>query len=341
MKNSKKTACILFATALISSGVAEAKDFANRTELREKSSREGVGKETSLVLKRIEARGEQQTLSLALSTLEKSGIVSNSRVHRTETGHRKTTYIGDNWHVSVYGEGDKLKFRKGRMSASPKENDERRALRVAVADRKKNQELEVLGRRIVDGLISNIVDFSKNDEIVPIYTLHLVEGSKSKDGVSSETYVSGSTIVFGRRIDGVSVVGAGSKIAVMFDNNGNLEGFDVQWSKFEPSFNQIENLSGSMQRERINALLSKNKGKVEIESVECGYVDFGFMRRIKVSDHMQTGCQVTYQIGEEEMRPNLMYVPAAANPVLTKGFWPELNEIAEKGDVCTQKQFSF
>lgn len=331
----------LATSILVFPRVADAKDFAARIQLREQSAVNGVGKRTSQLLRRTKSGHKDLAISRTLNALEQGGVLSDSKVDRTEKGYLKTTYIGGNWHVSIYGDGEKIKFRKGRMSAAAKEGDEERAIRMLIDDRKTNEELEVLGRRVIERVISKVVSFSKSDVIVPSHTLHLVEGSKSKNGSSTKELVSGSTIVFSRRINDINVVGSGSKIAVMFDNSGNLEGFDVQWSSFEPLSSKIDNVSGDMQRERINALLSKHKGEVKIDSVECGYVDFGFMRRIKVSDRMQTGCQVTFLTGEQQMKPNLMFVPSANDPVVTNDFWPELNEIAEKGDVCTQRHFSF
>lgn len=52
-------------------------------------------------------------------------------------------------------------------------------------------------------------------------------------GHTEEEKVVSSIVVFGRRVDGVDIVGPGSKIALYVANDGMVFGFDGDWPRYE------------------------------------------------------------------------------------------------------------
>lgn len=338
----KKSSILAFGLTLACSSLVEAKKFDQLQQLQKASIENGVGTEQAFLLKRLPAPGASAAQESILKALGENQL-DLGEIRGTEKSVGKSTLIGADWHLSVYGEGEKIKYRKGQISAGLSEKSRNVRPQVEVADRLSNEELEKIGKSVISDIIGKFVNFSREDEIVPLYSLHEVNSDKSVTGEETSV-VSGSVVVFGRKVNGMNVVGAGSKIAVLLSAKGDLEGFDVDWPAYEVTSELIDNLDGAKQKERINAFISKKFENVQLHSVECGYVDFGYRRREEVSNVIQPGCQVSYEPvaqgdkAERIRNPKLDYIPAAAVASVANEFWPELNEIEVAGDTCTQIQ---
>ena len=90
-----------------------------------------------------------------------------------------------------------------------------------------------------------------------------------------------NTVVFSRVINGVPVIGAGSKIAIIFANNGKPVGFDFDWARYE----QTGEKQATLGITELNARAAKlsavdlKSPYTKITRLECGYFDFGARRR--------------------------------------------------------------
>jgi hypothetical protein len=333
---------IALVSSLCVSANAEAADFRARTQLRQHSIINGVGTSEVGVLKRLPGAGRTSARRALMRNLQVAGLIGP--VLRTEYSTGKETEIGADWHLSIYGDGTKMKFRKGPSSAAGTPALERRT--VSPENRLSNEDLELLARDFIADTLYDIVGSTADNELVALNTVHELNETIQENGTVLEKTIGGSIIAFGRRIDGVHVVGPGSKIAVLFTADGEIEGFDVDWPKYQRTGRKLRTLAGKAQIERTNAILTRESASqpLEFSSVECGYVDFGTRRRAEFSDLIQAGCAVAYRstivgakAGESTSSAKVIYVPAGEVPEADPT-WLELVRVQTLGDQCAVEQ---
>src|SRR5258708_4948 len=110
--------------------------------------------------------------------------------------------------------------------------------------------------------------------------------------VAPEDSVVASIAIFGREVNGIPVVGSGSKIAVWFANDREPVAFDVDWPRYK--FAQIIQrvLTWDKLKSRVDlsaAMPPASDGA--ISRFECGYVDLGVEKR---TNYIQSGCSIAY-----------------------------------------------
>lgn len=219
-------------------------------------------------------------------------------------------------------------------------------VRVPLDQRLSNESLEQLGRAFISNNLAAFVGLATGEELVPIKTEHGIAGAIDKYGKESEQEVIGSIIVFGRTIDGVSVVGPGSRIAVYFANDGEPYGFSVDWPKYKRTSQYQSTLNVDEIYERLSAygLMAKTVEKVTVKRFECGYVDLG-ERHYDPDAYIQTGC-AAHTIGtfsdtteNKEETAVINYIPAG-NEVIWDEEWPETMLINEYGEMCMETPLS-
>jgi len=103
--------------------------------------------------------------------------------------------------------------------------------------------------------------------------------------------VHASTVVFGRTVDGLPVVGPGSKVAVIFANDGQPVGFDYDWAPYAETGETQRILPVDEIRRRGAEYSPFDADDQEVQDLhfECGYVDFGARKRDPGS-LLQGGC---------------------------------------------------
>ncbi len=177
-----------------------------------------------------------------------------------------------------------------------------------------------------------------------------IEAGVAPDGSSAANAVVGNRIVFTREINGIPVVGAGSKVTITFLNDGSVVSFRYDWPTYVktgrmqrlappaailrrvqrsvgartnyPTANAIRVPSATSVTEMIDL-----GGNVQLERFACGYYDPGFMSR-DAKAPIQAGCyyHVIHSQGPAEYATKAAYsgaVPAARLPE-PDSRWPEL-----------------
>jgi len=232
-----------------------------------------------------------------------------------------------------------------------------KSLRVLPTDRPQLDILETMGRRFVETELKDFVRLGKDEELVPMKTEYQIDDEGRGNETLKEELVA-STIIFGRRVGGVDVLGAGSKVMVTFANDGIPVAFAYDWPEYRATGQKQDVLDISLIRERASALATMRFGSesVDIRRFECGYVDRGARRaRSDLQAPIQAGCWVTY-VGSRTA-PN--YVPKAgdhpsygiqqtatgdaipAGKTVEMDYdWPHVINIIEHGDVCAVSELT-
>jgi hypothetical protein len=293
MRTTMRTrACgLLAAIALLPAAGAVAADFPQRTALLARSAEAGLDVARVPLLRRLAGPGATQ----ALDTVTARFTASADSVHTRGTAERfdeprVQSLVGDGWFLHVQGDGTRVRYRNyGAL-------DGKAALARPVADRLTNPVLEEWGRRFVTTRLAGLVALGPGEELVPLFTEHQISGSQAVGVVVGPPVeeVVASTVVFGRRVHGVHVTGPGSKVAVLFANDGEPVGFDYDWARYQPVGRQQDVLGMQAVRQRaqgVTAVELEAPG-VTVERTECGYYDAG--ARKSAGDVLQAACAFHY-----------------------------------------------
>jgi hypothetical protein len=190
----------------------------------------------------------------------------------------------------------------------------------------------------------------KGERLVPEATSVRIESGIATDGTSASSSVVSNRIVFTREIDGIPVVGAGSKVTITFLNDGSVESFRYDWPTYVPTgrkqrqttneaiLRRIQHVVGVRTNTAIadavhsaSGITTANQqidlgGNMQLERLACGYYDPGFMNRA-VKAPVQAGCyyHVVYSKGAGEYVTKAAYSGAvpAAKQAEPDARWPE------------------
>ncbi len=279
--------CLLALVAL--PGAAPAKDYPQRAADDDASRRAGLGRTSVPLLERAAGPGADTVVSTVLAKFERStrGIHTQGTFERAAAADLITLHT-EGWTLQVAADGTRVSYRNiaelDGATARP------------VEERLDQDTLEALGRRFIGDSLREFVTLSSNDEILPLYSEFQIAGG----GAVSETQslpeaeqVVANTVVFTRAIDGVPVVGGGSKIAVTFLNDGTAVAFDFDWPQYRKTDRQQEVLPIGEIRERGSRVLTLGLDApgVNVTRFECGLFDPGVRKRDAAAP-VQSACFV-------------------------------------------------
>jgi hypothetical protein len=292
LKARRAAQATLAGALILASTTLEAADFPQRTALARRSAAQGVGRAEVELLVRSPGPGSAPTETLLLQRFARPGstIVARGTTER-QVDRDHVLLSGADWSLSVSGDGSKVRYR---TSA-----DRRRENRLArpVAQRLSPRRLETLGRTFIASELRGLVRLGPGESLVPLFTQHEITGGGSTvKGVRpvAEKVVA-STVVFGRAVDGVSVVGPGSKVAITFANDGKPIGFDYDWPVYERTGRIQRVLPPVHIHSRAGGVLAARPGSegVTVKRFECGYFDAG-ARRHDPQALVQAACSYQY-----------------------------------------------
>ena len=169
--------------------------------------------------------------------------------------------------------------------------------------------LEKAGRAYIQSQLGPQIALGKDEELVALRADYRVEGIQELSTGKITRSVAANRIVFGRRINGVPVVGNGSTVVVTFANDGSVESFHYDWPQYTVSRTQSV-VAPSAILGRIQQAVSARTGvapaivvavpdaKAEVgvvdlgagtqlQSMECGYYDAGAQAGLA---SIQPGC---------------------------------------------------
>jgi len=277
-------------TLVLISSLASAADFPQRVESANRSNREGLSRAEIALMKAKKGPGKDAGAEFFMKRFaqSKSQITTAGPSNRT-TKKERIDVMGQGWGLKVYNDGTKVRYRNyGAL-------DSKMNLAKPATQKMSLQQLESVGRQFIDSHLKDVITLGPNESLVPHFTQHqIIGGGATAPGAKpDEDRVVASTVVFSRAIDGTPVVGPGSKVAVLFANDGSPVGFDFDWPAYEPAGKTQKLLDRANIQKRMQQLASVklDAPNVKVQRLECGYYDAGNKKR-NPSNPIQAGCLV-------------------------------------------------
>lgn len=214
---------------------------------------------------------------------------------------------GGSYHLDVIGDGSVAEYSNDAARASAHGQP---PTTVAMSQAM----LEALGRAFIANNLSAVIVLGPGEALVPESVLARTEVGHSSNGPTETPRVTGNRIVFTRTINGVPVMGNGSKLAITFLNNGTVESFRYDWPTYTAAGSMTTSATADALLTRVqHVLAARTGGAVSLQSIvvpagltqpvpivldpnttlerlECGYFDAGFGNR-SVDAPVQSGCQ--------------------------------------------------
>lgn len=306
----------------------------HRHQLTVRSLEKGLGRADVPLLDVTKGPGRKRVLESLLRRLNKTQFdiqADIQRIVREDINAKRIAMYGDGWKLKVYGDGTKARYRHyGYL--------QKRKRTLAQLPPITPEKLISSGRRFIEEILGDQVRLNKHETLIPFRIEYQIDAIQSADGKQAprETTVAGA-VVFSRAISGIDVLGTGSKIAVLFANDGTPFGFDYDWPKLSENdtIQTLAPLDEIKKRTRQVARLKDTAIHVRLQRFECGYYDPGQRHRGETTTlqaacvHFYTGhTPVTNANGEVNYLAHAFVdpIPAAATIKADKR-WPVTLEL--------------
>ena len=325
------------AAAVYAAGSPRSDDHARR------SLAMALGQRELPVLIRRSMRTPEATLATLTRSLTRVNRSFSTEKASEESERGRILLVGKDWRLAVFRDGSAAEFvnyaavsRAHNIKAEPS-----RAMTLA--------QLEPAGRDFIARSLADTIMLGPAERFEPEATAR-TEGGVAADGTSAYSAVAANRIVFTREIDGVPVVGAGSKVTITFLNDGSVESFRYDWPQYTPTeriqatvdvaeiLKRVQKVAGIRSDRdfvpRPNNVREPEPGPAPVElggnaalqRLACGYYDPGVIVR-EADAPVQAGCyyHVVYTRGEGDFITRAARsgaVPAARQFEADRS-WPE------------------
>ena len=295
--------------------------------LTHKALSEGFGRDSVLVLEPVRGPGRAITARQLRALISRSDNPLGPRLTGRELrparfDDRNTAFVGPFSRLKVSADGTKFRLR-GNI------DDQREIERARSAGKIEKDELERLGRGFIDNALRQFVRVGPEESIVFLGSKYLRDEAVSADGKQHKDEVVANIAIFGREVQGVPVIGNGSKIAVWFANDRQPVGVDVDWPAYRVTQTHQRILSRErlFERARATTVAPEGSDRAAVARFECGYVDLGATRR---RSGIQSGCAVHYSGRHDDGTPfaRVEYIPAGEQ-VMPDPKWPLARMVAD------------
>jgi len=229
--------------------------------------------------------GRAEVMERLLASLGQLGLGVGPRTVRYKDDNEKRLAVyGDGWKLKVYGDGSRAEFRHyGYMDKVEPE--------MAKYPPLEPERLVELGRGFVSQILAQQIPMDKGEELIPFGVQYQVNAEQSPNAKEPEQTTVAAAVIFSRKIGGVDVLGKGSKVAVLYANNGTPFGFDFDWPTLHPFGvdQKVAPIDELQARATSVARLGEAAFDVQLEHFECGYYDAG-QRKRSLGVPMQPAC---------------------------------------------------
>ena len=253
-----------------------------RYQLTLDSLERGLPKSSVPLLEVVKGPGAAEVMDGLLAGLADLGV-SPKTVQRQEKSEKGVFVFGDGWKLKVYGDGSRVRFRHNGLL--DEHEDAQAKFQPLDPDR-----LVELGQSFVKKYLSKVVVLGRDEELVPFgipYQVHAMQSTEQ--GSEPEEQTVAGVIVFSRKVGGVDVLGKGSKVAVLFTNEGTPFGFDVDWPALDAYSEQKVADVQEIQKRAVEVAQAEDQAQdLQLQRFECGYVDPG--QRKRGAAPLQAGC---------------------------------------------------
>jgi hypothetical protein len=293
------TALVLIALATSSASPASAEATARAEENARRSLATALGERTLPILSRRSVRAPESTLTALTDSLKK--LDQSFSVERaTREGQRGRLLVTTtNWRLTIFGDGSAAEFVNLLALGKSHEN------KIEPARKMSADALQTAGRDFIARYLTDTIVLGPAEKLEPEQTSARMEGGVAADGTSAYSAVVANRVVFTREIDGIPVVGAGSKVTITFLNDGSIESFRNDWPQYAATdrmqetvdiseiLNRVSRIVGlraqDLHREGEQSPEQARRGRTTLRRLACGYYDPGVMARDPDAP-IQTGC---------------------------------------------------
>jgi hypothetical protein len=323
---------ICFALLFITTSGTLAEDSAYRKRLNEVSLSEGFSHpeiNTLSIVVTTERKGQAER-SIDLAKSGKFGkLLGLSFETPTQDGRKTMSFVSEQGYLQVYADGSRFKLRGDIDKVTPVETN-------GGKEKVELGRLEQLGREFIKGALSPLVQLQTNENLTFLGARYLRQGGANVKDAKAKEFLVANIAIFGREVNGLPIVGSGSKIAVWFTPEEKVIGIDVDWPQYKANEKMEKLLPKDELRQRIEAASVPLSGtqNVKVRRLECGYVDLGATRR-NAATPIQPGCAIAFQgfaeNGDGTTYGRLEFVPAA-KVVYSDEHWPLATQLARGGE---------
>lgn len=278
------TAISIGLSLMTGSQLALAGDSDYRIHVQSRSAAAALSGESLPKLQRIAGPGQARAWQLALEATGRSDDGT------ARTSPRAVSMRTLDWDLEVSGNGTQIRFRdtahlrSGAASGRP------------AADRPDARTLEAEGRAFIETSLAKFVHLGDKETLELWRTSYEIDMVAAVDGSSRVETLASSTVTFTRAVDGVPVVGPGSKVAVVFSAYGQPAGFDVNWSQLQSVGEPEPTMSKAELDFHSEAIAARRRAATQQRlSTECGYFDTG--AAADDGSALKAACIVRYRVG--------------------------------------------
>jgi hypothetical protein len=314
----KVVGMLIVGALLAMSRPAGAGDSSYRRSVKAKSRALALARRGVAVLERQPGPGRDHVFSALAARFATEGApVTTASPERSssDSDARIAVGPGGSWFLEVRGEGDWVRYRNSDYLTSFENPVLEEPLSVS--------EVERCATAFLESSVPELVPMTQSEELRAWTTSYLRDVGTDASGELREVMLA-AKIVLSRVINGVPVLGSGSKVAVIVANNCEVVGFDVDWSTFGASGRIITTVPLAQVRTRLSAIRGGAAGPEA--SLECGYYDPGADGSPR-SVLLQTACisaTVPMVSADGLQMPTLIRIAPAGRDVEFDPGWPTL-----------------
>jgi len=291
---------VLAASTMIVGSTARAEELPQTKAQQQFSVTQGFRDSALPVLQRSAGTDQNKVSAALIEKLGLGNVVSSKRGNTLQVN-------GKQWIMEVTADGTGVDFHdqavEGRAHSQGK----------PLLQKMSSEELERRGRAFIASKLASQIVLGANEQLVAEHTNYRIEGGQDlKTGEISQAVVD-NRIVFGRTLNGVPVVGNGSKVTLIFLNDGSLASFRYDWPTYRTS--AAQNLVDAGQiLSRVQTVLGARNDvtaatqavtvpsaeadayplqmtpNTKLVALECGYRDSGSFTK-HPTQSVQPGCE--------------------------------------------------
>lgn len=262
----------LLVAASASAAKAGEVDLPYREAVAAQSRLEALGARQVELLERLPGPGREVVLAQLLDLFPRPGSVAEGEpgVEKVLADADSLRAQGSGWYLEVRGGGEWMRYWNwGYLHGSGNPL-------MPVESRLSPTVLEEMAQECLKHELGPFVRLGPGEELRAWTASYLVRGFKGQSG-PEELFVEASRITLVRVVRGVPVVGSGSRVSMIFANDGTLVGFDLDWPELRASGRKVMTDKIATVRSRAESELREQVGVAGPEERRplCGYYDPG------------------------------------------------------------------
>ena len=300
----KITKSLLLVCALFLCGQAYAEPLSARTDLQSMAAR---GEQFDVAMPVVRVSGfdreaefvAHQKADLTNKNFNMSNVTTFNDVRITSIGNEKE------FSLAVYANGEKVSF------------DDNRLMARAIMERKSLGEPISVEQAVnkADAYLNNTIKpmlrLGQNELIEPYQVLKAIYGEGDQERF--EESITAYFVIYTRKINGIHVIGAGSKIRVMVGVDGTILGYRYDWPKVDEVMPAVTVSQNEFERRKEKICNNGNlncKDLKVVDRFECGIYDPGSLHRYGHDVNvLQPACMVSLKADKSSAEAFMMFIP--------------------------------